>query len=379
MLLLVLQLVLCVAGATVNTTGHQAFIGTVENSSLVIVSHNRQVLVDGVNFHDVVRELDDVRTELGETRRALSELEGTCGLVLEGLRFDGIYAMGGDGAPSARVATNEHYFLGSAQRLRGWRGRTSMPAPRYGPAVICSGINVWVFGGYNNAFLTRVDLYDASSNTWTTGLPAMPTARHMPLSALVDGWVYVVGGRAATHDRYSLADARWESGLAQIPVHPTRENSAAVSHNGSIFVFGGQVDNGPYLDSVFQYFPPPLDSWRQRSSMLQPQSCWGAVVSLNGKEYILVTAGAASNGNRIGQLDQYDPSTDEWTNLGRMRTVRAGAGVLGVGSHLYVVGGTTTPSSFTNVVERYDLSTKLWELLPSMPTARVDLGVCLIA
>jgi len=57
---------------------------------------------------------------------------------------------------------------------------------------------IYIIGGVNpqnNGAVSRVDIYEPSTNTWTTDEASpMPTSRmNMPASA-IDGTIYVIGG-----------------------------------------------------------------------------------------------------------------------------------------------------------------------------------------
>src|SRR5215831_8543765 len=59
-----------------------------------------------------------------------------------------------------------------------WTAVAPLPSPRSDLAAVNHGGKIFVFGGCNNTgFLSDVDMYDPETNTWTTGLAPMPTAR----------------------------------------------------------------------------------------------------------------------------------------------------------------------------------------------------------
>src|SRR5262249_53611336 len=113
----------------------------------------------------------------------------------------------------------------------------------------------------------------------------------------------------------------------------------------------------------------------------------GVVAASNGKIYAI--GGQGVSGNSLATVEEYDPSTNAWTNCGGgattnlcapMPTARAALGVAAASNgRLYAAGGLTgTPAGSTAVfaaVEEYDPATNAWATRASMPTARSDLGL----
>lgn len=76
--------------------------------------------------------------------------------------------------------------------------------------------------------------------------------------------------------------------------------------------------------------------------------------------------------NRI--VESYDPSSQVWTTVARMRTPRVGlAAVTAKDGKIYTIGGSTRAlgiGGITNLVEVFDTQTRKWEVKSPMPTAR---------
>lgn len=54
---------------------------------------------------------------------------------------------------------------------------------------------IYVVGGsVGSSELATLEMYDPTTNSWTTGLEAMPTARFRATAGVVDGKLYVTGG-----------------------------------------------------------------------------------------------------------------------------------------------------------------------------------------
>ena len=65
-------------------------------------------------------------------------------------------------------------------------------------AAVING-KLYAIGGTNNgANLSIVEIYDPTSNTWTTGT-SEPTARYGPAVGVINSKLYVTGGYDATN------------------------------------------------------------------------------------------------------------------------------------------------------------------------------------
>ncbi len=123
---------------------------------------------------------------------------------------DKMYVIGG--ATVAPGATNPAIHPTTAQRVLGtveeydpktnqWRARASMPTPRNHTAAGVVNGKIYVIGGRIGAAfiaassnLNNVEAYDPATDTWSGPLAKMPTARSGLCVGVYDGRVYVAGG-----------------------------------------------------------------------------------------------------------------------------------------------------------------------------------------
>ena len=126
-----------------------------------------------------------------------------------------------------------------------WVAGPNLPnGPRTYPAVAAIGNHVYVATGWRGnppGPLNVLEMYDASTGQWTTGLPAVPTPRNTAAAGSLDGKLYVVGGGdgSGSVDTVEIFDPtaapgqEWSIG----PSMPTARNAPAAA------VIDGKLDD----------------------------------------------------------------------------------------------------------------------------------------
>jgi N-acetylneuraminic acid mutarotase len=178
---------------------------------------------------------------------------------------------------------------------------------------------VYIFGGSCN-YLCGEDataswIYDPAKDAWSDAAP-MPEERVAGSAAVLDGYIYVVGGQGVSQDllRYDPEADSWER-LA--PLNEPREHVTAVALDGEIYAIGGR--------------------WREE----------------------------------LNSVEVYDPQSNEWAFTGSLRTARGGHAAAVMAGKIYVMGGEVVLSSLTpqiiDEVEIFDPKTGGWSPGPTLP------------
>ena len=94
-------------------------------------------------------------------------------------------------------------------------------------------------------------------------------------------------------------------------------------------------------------------------------------------DHLYAVGGRDDDDTRLSSVECYDPSTNVWSVVAPMSTVRAGHGVAGLGGFLYAVGGHDGTRDLSSV-ERFDPSTNVWSVVAAMTTTRFALGAVAI-
>jgi N-acetylneuraminic acid mutarotase len=223
-----------------------------------------------------------------------------------------------------------------------------MPTARYGLGVGAStngkfyAIGGWQDGG--NA-LSANEAYDPVADTWTSK-SSMPTARrYLGVTATSDGRIWAIGGEDAAYGDYGNAYATVEvydpstdtwTTKASMPT-ARRWVSVAVASNGLIYAMGGQVGvgSGTIGLNTVEAYNPATDSWTTKANLPDTMSGIGLVAAPNGKLYLV---GGASG--TPGAVYAYDPTTDTYSSMPGLVTPDSSlAAALATNGDIYALGG----------------------------------------
>jgi N-acetylneuraminic acid mutarotase len=126
---------------------------------------------------------------------------------------------------------------------------TELSFPRYKLTASVVNGKIYVIGGQSgrnpqeSVIYSRVDVYDPSKNSWTTAAD-MPTARRDLRSEVIDGKIYVFGGRQygeglTTTEMY---DPETETWCTRADMNIGRYYHASSVVNGKIYTVSGVTE-----------------------------------------------------------------------------------------------------------------------------------------
>lgn len=216
--------------------------------------------------------------------------------------------------------------------------------PQTGPAA-------WV--PINNAWE-----YDPQADSWKALAP-MPMKRGSSLAAAVGDKIYVIGGATTrgsnetsidpTHpqmvlgatEEYDPATNSWR----ECSPMPTPRNHAAIGVvNGKIYLIGGRVGAafiGPSTDiSVVEEYDPAHDTWSPPLARMPTARSALAAGVINGR--IFVAGGEFQDPTMMATfraVEAYNPATNTWATMPPLPVSRHGLAGGAIGNRFYVVGG----------------------------------------
>jgi hypothetical protein len=268
--------------------------------------------------------------------------------------------------------------VGAFPEFDGWSMGHAMPLARSEHAVAELDGKIWVLGGYPPGRLPSnlVQVYDPAAGRWSLG-PRLPQPIHHIMAAAVDGKLYVMGGEidgASTGRPPIFVAHTWVHDpavggwLARAPMPTARSGGGAAVIDGKIYVAGGRPPGG----SAFEVYDPATDRW-ERLPDLPTQRNHLAMAAVNGR--IIVAGGRfdpGAMGERTDVVEIYDPATRRWTRGAPLPAPRGGITGAAHAGCMFVFGGEGERShvlGLTPTAYAYDPRADRWTRLPDLPIA----------
>jgi N-acetylneuraminic acid mutarotase len=272
-----------------------------------------------------------------EERGRLIEPNSECAVA----ELDGkIYVVGGYPADRVSVDTVQVYDVATDA----WDLTTPLPQAINHTVAAAANGRVYVIGGQTESsgegsYVDDVYEYDPATTMWTPRAP-MPTARSAGAAAVIDGLIYVAGGRPPQGQDFAVYDPvgnSWEA----LPPMPTGRNHLAVGAiGGRIYVAGGRFGGGfsSELTDVLEIYDPATRSWSAGAPMLGPRSGTNGI-AVGGCFYVW---GGESTSGVDEENEAYHAATDSWRALAPLPTpVHGVTGAAHIDGLIYAPGGGT--------------------------------------
>jgi N-acetylneuraminic acid mutarotase len=254
-----------------------------------------------------------------------------------------IYILGGYPASRETQRTVQIYNI----EADSWRIGPELPEPNnHGAASVIDGI-IYLIGGQTEAtsnpegagFLDSVWALDPAMGEWVARSP-MPTRRGGHVNAVIDGKIYVAGGRppgGADFAVYDPAADRWES----LPDFPAKSNHmAAAAIDGKVYIAGGRL-GGNYSSGIIAdllIYDPSTRTWEHGTPLPSDRSGNNGVLAFG---CFHVWGGESAEG-MIAHHDLYDSHNQTWTSLAPMPIpVHGVTGAAFYEGVIYIPGGGT--------------------------------------
>ena len=228
-----------------------------------------------------------------------------------------------------------------------WTTGHALPSGTDNAGAVASQGKVYVFGGEASPV---VQIYDVAATTWSSG-PNLPVDRFSSVVESLEGAVHLVGGWSfsrtnnvsiASHTVFDLGSGTYLPGpFAELGTARNHAYSGVI--DGELYVTGGRApghegNDGNNVAST-EVYDPGTDSWSPLEDLPTPRS-GGASAVLDGKLYVL---GGQLPGNTVYKtVSRFDPATGHWETLADMPIELTGHRAVAVGNAIYVLGGFRT-------------------------------------
>ncbi len=228
-----------------------------------------------------------------------------------------------------------------------WTAGTAMPRGSDNLVALAAGGKVYAVGGEAS---TSLQVFEPSSARWTAGR-ALPRPRFASAGAVVGERLFLAGGwnvsnsasaSLASQDAFDIATQTWSATAAMLT--PRNAAGAAVI-DGKVYVAGGRSPGIRATDQTsletLEVYDPATNTWAAGTPLPTARASL-AVVALGGRLYSM--GGEAARGVVSDAVERYDPATRAWTALPAMPYRSHGLGAAAVGDSIYVLGGFTGAS-----------------------------------
>jgi N-acetylneuraminic acid mutarotase len=249
-----------------------------------------------------------------------------------------LYLLGGYPASRQTQRTVQVYDVATDR----WEFGPPLPQPNnHGMAASVDG-RIYLIGGQTSdvsdqGYQNTVYELDPAVGEWVRKAD-MPTARGAGVAIVLDGKIYVAGGRPPRGNDFAVYDPAadsWEV-LPDLPTQRNHLTGAAIG--GRIHVVGGRQGHGlsPQMTTVHEVFDPATQTWTAAAPMLRARSGMNGVMA-RGCFHVW---GGEGPGGMFADHDYYDPRTGQWSRLPDMPVPVHGVyGSAFIGGLIWVSGG----------------------------------------
>ncbi|MDP1528503.1 MAG: kelch repeat-containing protein [Rhodoferax sp.] len=241
-----------------------------------------------------------------------------------------------------------------------WSEGPRLPAPRHHPMVFAEGGRAFVFGGYGRSeagdWTSMTEGWTLVDDDWVPTTP-LPGPQSEAVGVTLDGRLHLLTGRAPSgaangqwtdhgdvdiHRVYLPAEARWE---AARPCPMARNSAAAAVLDGAIWVAGGRTVSGGGAGRLDRY-DPVADRWDTlapipRSQAADNQVGGGlAMAAIDGRLVVFGGEWFQRGGGGVFQETWvYSASDDAWAAGPDMSTPRHGLAAASIDGTVYAIAG----------------------------------------
>jgi N-acetylneuraminic acid mutarotase len=201
--------------------------------------------------------------------------------------------------------------------------------------------------------------FNPATDSWKPLAP-LPDKRGSAIAAEVGGKIYVIGGATTmegskdpfftafgparvlgTNQVYDPATNKWES---RNPMSVPRNHAFSGVVNGKIYVIGGRTGHGFILSAtntdVVEEYNPESNMWSIPKERM-PTARSGGAAGSDGRR-IYVAGGEVTTTELVGAfraIEAYEPATNSWVTLPSMPMPRHGVAGAVIGQRFHLVSG----------------------------------------
>jgi len=243
----------------------------------------------------------------------------------------------------------------------GWTEGPRLPAPRHHPMIVADAAGrVFALGGYGRSeageWTSMTEVWALDGDRWVEA-GRLPEPLSETVGVELGGRIHLVTGRSpgaangqwndqvdvATHRVFLAEDGRWETAA---PCPMARNSAAGAVLDGALWVAGGRTVSGGGTGRLDRYdpvagrwdtlapIPPSPATGQQVGGGLAMASAGGKLVAFGGEWFQ-----RGGGGGVFTETWVYDPAADRWERGPDMRTPRHGLAAAAVDGTVYAIAG----------------------------------------
>ena len=242
-----------------------------------------------------------------------------------------------------------------------WTESARLPAPRHHPMFVAADSSLFAIGGYGRSeageWTNTPTVWVLDGEAWREAV-ALPSPQAEAVGAGFGGTVHLITGRTpggeanggwndqADTDRHLLLAPGAPGWEVARPCPMARNSAAAAVMDGAIWVAGGRTVNGGGTGRLDRYdpeadrwdtlapIPPSPETGQQVGGGLAMASAAGRLVAFGGEWFQ-----RGGGGGVFAETWIYDPAADRWESGPPMRTPRHGLAAAAVDGVIYAIAG----------------------------------------
>ncbi|MDQ3335497.1 MAG: carboxypeptidase regulatory-like domain-containing protein [Myxococcota bacterium] len=253
-----------------------------------------------------------------------------------------------------------------------WGMRANLLVPLSELALAESNGKLYMMGGYPSSRVTArtVQVYDIAGDSWSLG-PELPLPNNHGMAASVDGKIYLIGGQTQADDppgTNSYVDTVYEldpaagAWVAKATMPTARSSGVVVVLDGLIYVAGGR----PPHETDFAVYNPAADSWQVLPGLPTARNHFIGAAINRRVHYVGGRQGLGLGMSMTTVHEVYDPQTKTWTTAAPLVPARSGMNGVVARGCFHVWGGEGPAGMFPDH-DFYDPRTNMWRSLANMP------------
>ena len=218
-------------------------------------------------------------------------------------------------SPITAIETGGRYSPASGTWVPTRASSSGGPAsPRYNQASVWTGTEMFIHGGFPDAYLVR---YVPATSSWTFPPGGPFDGRVAPTAVWTGTEMIVWGGKVAVNSpalgiRYNPSTDTWTP-TTDAGAPTVRTDHSAVWTGNVMVIWGGKNPSTQVATNTGGRYNPATNSWAATSLAFAPSARGSHRAVWTGK-YTVLWGGTSGGGTGLDTGGRYDPVLDTWTS-----------------------------------------------------------------